>query len=204
MTHLRKEQMVIQHRKNNMINDMLFFNNNDNLIRLSAPLQPDSVVDGPGIRSVVWTQGCIHNCPECHNPHTHSFNAGYEYPIDILCDEIKSNGFNITLSGGDPFLQPIQCMKVAQYAKSIGLNVWAYSGFRFEDLIQNEQTKNLLNCIDVLVDGKFEIANKSLECKFRGSTNQRLIDVQQSLTSGCVAEWIDPMELITRNQSELF
>lgn len=118
--------------------------------------------------------------------------------------EIRNIGFNITLSGGDPFLQPIQCMKVAQYAKSIGLNVWAYSGFRFEDLVQNEQTKNLLNYIDVLVDGKFEIANKSLECKFRGSTNQRLIDVQQSLTSGCVVEWVDPMELIMRNQSELF
>ena len=196
--------MVELHQANQMINNTLFFNHNDNLIRLSAPLQIDSVVDGPGIRSVVWTQGCIHNCQECHNPSTHSLHDGYDYSIEKLCIEIRNIGFNITLSGGDPFLQPIQCMKIAQYAKSIGLNVWAYSGFLFEDLIQNEQTKNLLNFIDVLVDGTFEIANKSLECKFRGSTNQRLIDVQKSLTSGCVVEWVDPMELIMRNQSELF
>ena len=182
----------------------LFFNKHGDDILLSSPLQKDSVVDGPGIRCVVWTQGCIHNCYGCHNPQTHSCNGGFLYPINALCNEIGEIHQNITLSGGDPFLQPEQCFKIASYAKLQGLNVWAYTGFKFEDLMNNDLTRFLLTQIDVLVDGKFEMENKSLECRFRGSTNQRLIDVQKSLFTGTVVEWVDPMNNIRRNFEELF
>ena len=87
----------------------------------------------------------------------------------------------ITLSGGDPFFQLEPCIEIAKFAKSIGLNVWSYTGFLFEDLIKIEKAKELLKYIDVLVDGKFEIENKSLSIKFRGSTNQRIINVPKSL-----------------------
>lgn len=182
----------------------LFFNKHGDDILLSSPLQKDSVVDGPGIRSVIWTQGCIHNCYGCHNPQTHSCHDGFLYSIDVLCSEIKESNQNITLSGGDPFLQPEQCYKIAHSAKNCGLNVWAYTGFSFEDLINNDLTRLLLTQIDVLVDGKFEMDKKSLECRFRGSTNQRLIDVQKSLLMGIVVEWKDPMNNIQRNFEELF
>lgn len=184
------------------LNDYLFFNKSNDNIRLSSLLQPDSVVDGPGIRSVIWTQGCIHNCQECHNPETHSICGGFDYKIEQICNEIKKCGYDITFSGGDPFLQPIQCAVIAKFAKEIGLNIWAYSGFLFEDLVANQKTFEFLSYVDVLVDGKFEIQNKSLECKFRGSTNQRLVDVQRSIMFGTVVEWKDPMSQIQRNNSE--
>lgn len=143
----------------------------------------DSIVDGEGIRAVIWTQGCSHNCPSCHNKETHDFNGGNEVDITLIekqLDEIKIQD-GITLSGGDPFFQPIPCTEIAKYAKHLGFNVWAYSGFTYEELINNPNTRSLLENIDVLVDGKFMIDKKSYDCKFRGSTNQRIIDVPKSL-----------------------
>ncbi len=165
-----------------------------NFVRLAAHLQPDSVVDGPGIRCVIWAQGCGHNCPGCHNPQTHPFDSGNVVSIDELCEQISAYGQNITLSGGDPFFQSDSFAKIAKFAKSIGLTVWAYTGFTFETLINNEQYLNLLKYVDVLVDGRFDISKKSSECKFRGSTNQRLIDVKQSLINKNVVLWSDEFD----------
>ena len=157
----------------------------DTHIRLSAPLQRDSVVDGPGLRTVIWTQGCAHNCPGCHNPQTHSFSGGSDIPIDTICDPINKWKQDVTFSGGDPMQQAKQCAKIARFAKSIGLNVWAYTGYTIETLLpqygKNGYIRDFLNNIDRLVDGKFEIQNKSMECPFRGSTNQRIIDVPATL-----------------------
>lgn len=156
-------------------------------IRLSAPLQADSIVDGPGIRAVIWTQGCGHKCPGCHNPETHSFKAGFLKDIEELKQEIDDCSLidGITLSGGDPFFQPEASLELAKYAKEKGLNVWAYSGFTFEELLLISKTKkvmrDLLENIDVLVDGKFVLEKKSLELNFRGSTNQRIVNVEKSL-----------------------
>lgn len=185
-----------------LLNNNLFFNKSKEFIRLSSHLQPDSVVDGPGIRTVIWTQGCVHNCQKCHNPETHDFCGGFDYSIEQLCNDIKKYEYNITFSGGDPFLQPEQCALIARFAKDMGLDVWAYSGFLFEDLVANKQTVEFLSFVDVLVDGKFEIQNKSLECKFRGSKNQRLINVPKSILLGTVIEWEDPMSQIQRNSFE--
>lgn len=156
-------------------------------IRLAAPLQNDSVVDGFGVRTVIWTQGCSHNCPFCQNPQTHDFKGGEEYTLEEIFDELdnlpKQDG--ITLSGGDPLFQIDAVTEIAKYAKKIGLNVWCYTGFTYEQIIEmsknNPNYLEFLNNIDVLVDGKFEIAKKSLNLLFRGSSNQRLIDMKKTL-----------------------
>ena len=146
-------------------------------IRLAdANILTDSIVDGEGLRAVIWTQGCSHNCKGCHNPETHSFDKGILLEVDDVKQMIKDLTLQdgITLSGGDPFFQTEAVAEIAKYAKELGFNVWTYTGFLFEDLLKNEKTKNLLKYIDVLVD-------KSLNIKFRGSTNQRIINVPKSL-----------------------
>lgn len=150
----------------------------------------DSIVDGEGLRAVIWTQGCSHNCKGCHNPETHDFTKGILKDIEEVKEEIKNLKLQdgITLSGGDPFFQAKACTEIAKFAKKQGLNVWAYTGFLFEELLKSEDAKNLLNYIDVLVDGKFELENKSLNIKFRGSTNQRIINVPKSLKDGKTRE----------------
>ena len=156
-------------------------------IRLASPLQCDSVVDGEGIRTVIWTQGCSHNCKGCHNPETHDFNAGALIDVEEIKEELDNLTFQdgITLSGGDPFMQPDACLEIAKHAKKIGLNVWSYTGFTFEQLKKMSSIKpvimKLLENIDVLIDGKFILEEKSYDLAYRGSKNQRIIDVQKSL-----------------------
>ena len=156
-----------------------------NKIKLAAPIQPDSTVDGPGIRTVIWTQGCTHNCPQCHNPSTHDIHGGYLADIDDVCKEIKEYGQNITLSGGDPILQSESCLQIASFAKSIGLTVWLYTGYTIETLLDmssnNKSLQALLQYVDVIVDGKFVFELKTLDKIYRGSSNQRLIDVKKTL-----------------------
>ncbi len=161
-------------------------------IRLAASLQPDSIVDGAGIRTVIWTQGCSHNCKACHNPETHDFKGGFEVDVEDVerkIDELIGQD-GITLSGGDPMFQPEACNEIAMYAKSKGLNVWCYTGFTYEKLLELSITKPIykefLSNIDVLIDGPFVLSKKSLDCTFRGSTNQRIIDTKKSLETGKV------------------
>ncbi len=154
-------------------------------IRLAADLQIDSIVDGEGIRTVIWTQGCSHNCPSCHNPATHDFSGGELVEVDDVIERLKQlEGQNgVTFSGGDPMFQPKQCAKLAKKAHELGMNVWAYTGFTYEELLESgkKDILNFLSEIDVLIDGKFEISKKSLDLEFRGSSNQRVIDVPRSL-----------------------
>ena len=158
-------------------------------VRLAANIQPDSIVDGEGIRTVIWFQGCLHHCKECHNPETWNFDGGIEFDVEEIKAEIKNLKYQngVTLSGGDPFFQPIAALEIAKYAHSLGLNVWCYTGFTFEELLDEDiAKKEFLKNIDVLIDGRFEIAKKSLACKFRGSTNERIIDVTKSLENNKV------------------
>lgn len=148
-------------------------------------IEPESIVDGEGIRYVIFTQGCPHHCPGCHNPQTHSFDSGKLILIDDLLEDISKRKDwidGITFSGGEPFCQIGQCSLIAQKAHGMGLSVWCYTGYLFEDLYG--QGAELLNYIDVLVDGPFVQAEKSLELDFRGSRNQRVIDVPESLKEG--------------------
>jgi len=158
------------------------------VVRLAADIQPDSILDGSGIRTVIWFQGCLHNCKGCQNPETHDMNGGIVVDVDELKMKLKNLKYQsgITLSGGDPFFQPEAALEIAKFAKSVGLNVWAYTGFTYEALLSDKSRLDLLKNVDVLVDGKFMMDKKSLNCKFRGSTNQRLIDVKKSLEAGGV------------------
>lgn len=156
-----------------------------------AGMVEDSIVDGPGLRLAVFTQGCPHHCPECHNPQSHDFNGGKWGDTDevlrIAGDNCLLDG--ITLTGGEPFCQPEACAEIARGAHALGLNVWTYTGYLFENLLNGaEGQRELLKNTDVLVDGPFLIAQKSLDVRFRGSKNQRLIDVCRSLNAGRVIE----------------
>lgn len=159
-----------------------------NQLRLASPLQQDSFVDGPGIRMVVWTQGCIHNCPGCHNPLTHDRMGGMLYDVESIIEEMKESRLQsgLTLSGGEPFLQAKELMPIIDAAKELHLNIWAYTGFSYEELIQDPVSLALLKNIDVLVDGKFLQEQKDHRLVFKGSKNQRIINVQKSLQEGHV------------------
>lgn len=126
-------------------------------IRLASDLQQDSIVDGPGIRMVLWTQGCLHQCPGCHNPHTHDLNGGKLYDVDTIISEMRESRLQsgLTLSGGEPFLQAEALLPIVKAAKQMHLNIWAYSGFTYEELWNDPVKKKLLMELDVLVDGKF-------------------------------------------------
>ena len=156
-------------------------------IRLAGDIQSDSIVDGEGLRTVIWTQGCSHNCYGCHNPETHDFDGGISVDVNDVCDKIKNLKYQdgVTLSGGDPMYQIIPCLEIARYCHQIGLNVWCYTGFTYEALIKlsesNPKILEFLKEIDVLIDGPFLLEKKSLDAIFRGSTNQRIIDVKNSL-----------------------
>ena len=157
----------------------------------------DSIVDGPGLRFSVFTQGCSHHCPGCHNPETHDKNGGHEEDTAELIAKMKKNPLlsGITLSGGDPMEQAAPCLELARAAHQNGLNVWTYTGYTWEELIgENDPDRMaLLRETDVLVDGPFVLARRSLELDYRGSANQRLIDVPATLKSGQVTLWQPPV-----------
>lgn len=156
-------------------------------IRLAGEITAESIVDGEGIRTVIWTQGCRHNCPECHNPITHDFDGGFLREVTDVCEEIKNIPLQdgITLSGGDPLEQIEACLEIVKFAKSINLNIWCYTGYTMEALLKRcpkePLLKELLGNIDVLVDSPFIIKLKSYNVPFRGSTNQRIIDSKKSV-----------------------
>lgn len=164
-------------------------------IRIAGTVN-DSIVDGPGLRYAVFTQGCPHACPGCHNPKTHDYHGGKTADTQRLIDAMKANPLldGLTLSGGEPFEQPLPCALLAESAREAGLNVWAYSGYTFEELTarQDAETQRLLKALDVLVDGRFEMGQRSLDLAYCGSRNQRLIDVKRSLETGAVHLWTPP------------
>ena len=167
----------------------------------------DSIVDGPGLRFTVFTQGCPHHCPGCHNPETHDPAGGREVSVAELAEEMGKNPLTdgLTLSGGDPFCQAAECAALARLAHEKGLNVWTYTGYTYERLLEGDLpgALELLEQTDVLVDGPFLLAEKSYEALFRGSANQRLIDVKQSKAAGHVVLWTrpDPLAHFVRPES---
>ena len=159
-------------------------------IRLARDLQTDSIVDGKGLRCVLWTQGCPHGCIGCHNQLTHSFSDGMLVEISEVISSMKRYRYHdgITLSGGEPFMQPLQLLEIAEEAKELKWDIWCYTGFEYEELLENHDRRKLLEMIDVLIDGKFELDRRTLSLPFRGSSNQRVIDVQESLKNNKVIE----------------
>lgn len=149
----------------------------------------DSIVDGPGLRFTVFLQGCALNCPECHNPQTHDLFGGRLVEIDVLLEQMDKNPLlkGLTISGGEPFLQAGNAAVLARYAHERGLNVWCYTGKTWEELTKTDAPTEwgvFLEQIDVLVDGPFIAKKRTLALPWRGSGNQRVIDVQASLENG--------------------
>lgn len=145
---------------------------------------PDSIVDGPGVRYVVFAQGCNHHCKGCQNPQTWDFNKGKSIEVKELFDDIMKSVISkrVTFSGGDPFYQVPAFAELARMLKKEGFEIIAYTGFTFEQLMSDfDKYSSLLSKIDYLIDGKFEEDKKSLSLKFKGSSNQRIIDVQRTL-----------------------
>ncbi|HIS85775.1 MAG TPA: anaerobic ribonucleoside-triphosphate reductase activating protein [Candidatus Faecivicinus avistercoris] len=152
-----------------------------------AGIADDSIVDGPGLRLTVFVQGCPHRCPGCHNPQSHDFSAGTPADTEEILARIRDNFLldGVTLSGGEPFAQAEACAEIARGARAAGLNVWCYTGYWFEDLLEGAaEWRGLLEAIDVLVDGPFVLGQRSLDLRFRGSSNQRVLDVPASLREG--------------------
>lgn len=150
-------------------------------IRLAGTVE-ESIVDGPGLRFTVFVQGCDHKCKGCHNPETWPFKKGSLRSIESILKDIHSNPLNkaVTFSGGDPLYQSEACTELASILKEEGYNIWVYTGFTWEEVKDDP----LMKYTDVLVDGPFVESLKSYELRFRGSSNQRLIDVQESLKKG--------------------
>lgn len=160
-------------------------------IRIAGTVS-ESIVDGPGFRYTVFVQGCPHNCPGCHNPQTHDLNAGKLVDTDELFNECIEDPLNkgVTFSGGEPFLQAAALYELGKRFKERGMSLWCYSGWTWEELqARGEEVQKLLSITDVLVDGKFIEERRTLSLQFRGSDNQRLVDVQASIIKGAVVEY---------------
>lgn len=175
-------------------------------IRL-AGVARESIVDGPGLRFAVFCQGCPHNCPDCHNPETHDFGGGQDVSIEKILAAIDENPLlsGVTFSGGEPSCQPEGFLALAREIRKRGLNIWMYSGYtleelfrfadpngsgyasrdaRWEDPAMREALRQLLMTIDVLIDGRFQKHHRDLTLLYRGSTNQRVIDMKKTLSTG--------------------
>ena len=155
---------------------------------------PDSIVDGPGLRFAVFVQGCSHGCPGCHNPESQPFVGGMIERVDDLVAQITANKLvqGVTISGGEPFEQAAACAELARRCRAHGLNVWTYSGYTFEQLsagVPDVTARDLLDATDVLVDGPFVQQLHSYDLPWRGSSNQRLIDIPASRKAGRVVVW---------------
>ena len=144
----------------------------------------DSVVDGEGYRFTIFTQGCPHNCIGCHNPQTHDFDGGHAEDTDNILGTILDNPLlqGVTFSGGEPFCQPVPLADLARKIHQHGLDVWCYTGYTIEQLLKGTpQQVELLKELDVLVDGPYQEWKRDISLSFRGSSNQRVIDVQKTL-----------------------
>ncbi len=160
-----------------------------------AGIAGDSIVDGPGIRTTVFTQGCPHHCPGCHNPETWAFGCGTQVSAETVMEVVKGNPLcrGVTFSGGEPFAQAGELAVLGRMLKEAGYEVASYSGYTFEQLLSGTpEQRELLDTIDVLIDGPYVQAERSLELNFRGSRNQRILNVPASLRAGEAVEETSP------------
>lgn len=155
-------------------------------VRVSGIVDGTSV-DGPGLRTSIYFAGCLHRCPGCHNPHTWDFRAGQEMTPDEILRRVDDNGHNVTFSGGDPVYSAAALVPLARAIKERGYTLWLYTGFEYESLgALGDDVRQLLECVDVLVDGPYVEALRDTSLTFRGSSNQRLIDLAATRRNGTV------------------
>lgn len=151
-------------------------------IRLSGPIERDSIVNGDGLRAVLWTQGCPNHCPGCQNPETWDFEGGFLVDIEEVKNELRAlkGQTGITFCGGEPFVQPEACKEIADFCRNeLGWNVWSFSGFTYEEIEKyGGAAWEFLKSLDALIDGRFVLAERDLSLKFRGSRNQRILHLE--------------------------
>ena len=160
-----------------------------------AGIAGDSIVDGPGIRTAIFAQGCPHHCPGCHNPETWPFGGGTEMDEETVVRIVEANPLckGVTFSGGEPFAQAEGFARLGRMLKDRGYEVASYTGYTFEALLAGTpEQRALLDTLDVLIDGPFLLAERSLELNFRGSANQRILNVPRSLEAGAAVKETSP------------
>ena len=149
-------------------------------------------MDGPGLRTSIYLAGCRHHCPGCHNPESWRMDGGEQRTLDELMEVIAYNEAPVTFSGGDPLAQPEPLARLISRIKhELGYNVWCYTGYTWEQVMQQPRLLQAVKELDVLVDSPFVMAERDTHLRFRGSRNQRLIDVQATLATGKVTQWHD-------------
>lgn len=151
-----------------------------------------TTVDGPGFRTSIYVAGCRHQCPGCHNPESWDFCAGHEMSIDEIMQVVNEEDFDVTLSGGDPMYHPQEIHELARRVHASGHTVWLFTGFVWEDIVNSPELAYILEEIDVIVDGPYIASRRNTDLQFRGSDNQRIIDVGKSLASGHAVLWQRP------------
>lgn len=145
-------------------------------------IMPGTTVDGPGLRTSIYVAGCRHMCKGCHNPQSWDFNSGIPMTVDEIMERITEEDFNVTLTGGDPLWQASKILPLVKSIKEKGYTLWCYTGFTWEEILKSTELSKILPWIDVIVDGRFIEELRDTRLRFRGSSNQRIIDVQASLT----------------------
>lgn len=155
---------------------------------------PGTTVDGPGLRTSIYFAGCTHDCPGCHNPQTHSPEAGREMTDDEIIAVVEENGFDVTFTGGDPLFQAETLCGLASRLRVLGYNLWCYTGYTYEHVASDPRLSPVLEHLDVLVDGPFIQSLRDVRLLFRGSSNQRLVSVRHST----------PDHIVTYEETELY
>lgn len=136
-----------------------------------------TTVDGPGLRTSIYLAGCTHACPGCHNPDSWDFNGGVEMSLDEIMEVVKEEDFNVTLTGGDPLQQPEKTALLAKAIKDYGKTVWLYTGYTIEEIRASRRLSDAIRDVDVIVEGPFIEALRDPDLLFRGSSNQRIIEL---------------------------
>lgn len=145
-------------------------------------IKEGTIVDGPGLRTSIYFAGCEHHCPGCHNPHSWDTNGGRPTSVAELMEVIVDNGFDVTLSGGDPLLQIDAILPLAEAIKAEGLGLWVYTGYTFEQIAASPSLSRIIPLADAIVEGRFDITKRDTTLRFRGSSNQRIISHGQDIT----------------------
>ena len=148
-----------------------------------------TIVDGCGFRTAIYFAGCIHACKGCHNPQSWSFDSGMEMTMEEIMTVVEEEDFNVTFTGGDPMCSAADLLPLAKAIRKSGKSLWIYTGFVWEEIVNNPAMRKLAELAEVVVDGPFIKSRKNPDLLFRGSENQRLVDVGQSIKNGCPIEW---------------
>ncbi|MCM1520263.1 MAG: anaerobic ribonucleoside-triphosphate reductase activating protein [Lachnoclostridium sp.] len=148
-------------------------------------------VDGPGLRTAIYFAGCHHKCPGCHNPQSWDMEGGRKMTVSEVMTVINDNGFNVTFTGGDPLYSLDEVLPLAKTVKESGYTLWCYTGFCFEEIVKDESLRRILDYADVVVDGPYVESQRDVKLRFRGSANQRLVDVKRSLETSSIVTYGD-------------